>query len=326
MRPLLFFLFILSSLELTDCSSDHLLETANVPQDPPLSVYVAVFGDIQYYTTSSTTADMYKKSIEWIINRSKEGYHFACVLHTGDITQSNLPYQYEFFYRATKELAKDIPYFSMIGNHDYTWDGQKITNRKNTLFNDYVRFPLSTKKVVSWFEEGRMENVIVENIINGQHYDLLILEFGPREEVVTWANEFVKQHPERNFILLTHEYLEKGGGRRVSNLSCEIQLEKNSYVTPDQLWEQLIKCNDNIRMVLCGHVGGLYSITVDVNDYGREIPQIQHNIQGADYRYDNWLMLWDFPVQSDSARVFIYNTKTGKYYNDQRSLLVFKYR
>lgn len=326
MKSLFYALFFLAIIGLGSCSSDELLENSNIPKNPPTNVYVAVFGDIQYYTTSSESIDLYQKSIDWILNKSKEGMCFACVLHTGDITQSNSAYQYAFFNRATKQLATEIPFYSMIGNHDYTWVDRKITNRQSTLFNDYVKFPLSTQKVVAWFEKDRMENIVVDNLIYGQHYDLLILEFGPRKEVVAWANSIVKQHPERNYILMTHEYLEKGGGRRTSNLTCSVQFEGMNYLTPDQLWNQLIKCNDNIRLVLCGHVGGLYAVTIDTNDFGREIPQIQHNIQSVEYRYDNWLMLWDFPIESDSARVYIYNTNTGKSFNEQKSLFKFKYK
>ena len=37
-------------------------------------------------------------------------------------------------------------------------------------------------------------------------------------------------------------------------------------------------------------------------------------------------MLWEFPAVSDSANVSIYNTKTGKYYDDAAVLFKFKYR
>ena len=156
--------------------------------------------------------------------------------------------------------------------------------------------------------------------------DIILLEFGPRVEVVEWAKQWVSSHPETRYILMNHEYLEKGEGRRTMGLKCKSQFQNTNYVTPDELWNELIKCNDNIRVVLCGHVGELYALTVDINDFGREIPQIQHNIQSPEYRYDNWLMLWEFPAESDSANVFIYNTQTGQYYDDKKSLFKFRYK
>lgn len=327
MKDIRFLIIALSAFFiLFACSKNDLIDEDPQEEDDPSSIFIAVFGDIQYYTNSDYI-HLYQESVDWIRMVSDEGKYFNCILHTGDITQGNSKGQYSCFYEATVDVAKKIPYFSMIGNHDYTWnEGNNITDRSSTHFNEYVKFPLSKQKVVAWFEKGRMENIVVENSIYGHRFDLLILEFGPREEVVEWADAYVKSHPEHNFILMNHEYLEKGGGRRTRNITAETQFANEQIITPEQLWNNLIKCNDNIRLVLCGHVGGLYALTIDANDYGREIPQIQHNIQSPDYRYDNWLMLWEFPIESDSANVCIYNTRTSQYYNDQEILFKFRYK
>lgn len=287
--------------------------------------YIAIFGDIQYLTNSANIST-YQHSVDWILNQARTGTRISCVLHTGDITQSNNIAQWNYFYDATKELAMEVPYFSMIGDHDYKWDGVLINSRDSTHFNEYLDFPLTCSKVVAYYEEGKMENVVIENQIHGQRFNFLILEFGPREEVVAWADSYVKAHPGQRFILMNHEYLEKGGGRRTNGLKCSARLRNTTYTTPEQLWNNLIKCNDNILCVLCGHVGSLYALTIDTNDFGREVPQIQHNIQGTAYRYDNWLMLWEFPANSDSVNVKIYNTMTGQYFNNQEILFRFKYR
>ena len=303
---------------------DDLDTNMESPSHEPSSVYIAIIGDIQYYT-NPTYIGIYQHSLNWIQQKSEEGWHFNCILQTGDITQNNRSSQYDCFYQATYPISQNIPYVTMIGDHDYTWDGPLINDRHSTLFNEYVQFPLTTEKIVAWFEEGRMENIVVENTIHGQRLDLLVLEFGPREEVVAWANDYVKAHANQNFILMNHEYLEKGGGRRTYDLKCH-RLLNTSYVEPNELWNKLIRCNDNIRLVLCGHVGGLYALTIDTNDFGREVPQIQHNIQSSDYRFDNWVMFWEFPVDSYTANVFIYNTKTEKYYEDKSILFQFRYR
>ena len=308
------------------CSKEGIVIIEEVPITDPSTVYMAVFGDIQYYTNSSCI-DMYQHSLNWLSTKVNEGWFFNCILHTGDVTMSNDVTQWNCFFQATSPIAQHIPFISMIGDHDYTWeDGIHIEDRYSTLFNRFLKFPLTKEKVVAWFEDGRMENVVVENTIFGERLDLLVLEFGPRREVVEWADAYVKAHSKERFILMTHEYLENGGGRRTTGLKSVIRLHNTNYTTPEELWNKLIKCNDNIRVVLCGHVGSIYALTVEENDFGREIPQIQHNIQGADYRYDNWLMLWEFPMESDSVNVFIYNTKTEQYYNNQRSLFKFSYR
>ena len=294
----------------------------------PTSDYIAVFGDIQYYTYYKGNTRYYQHSLDWISRKLDEGCHFNCVLHTGDLTEKNELEGWNRFSNAIGNLATKIPCYSVIGDHDYERTGARILDRKETHFNEFVQFPLSTQKVVAWFEEGRMENVVVENTIHGQRLDLLILEFGPRSEVIKWANAYVKAHPDHLFIVMNHEYLEYGGGRRTSTtrLKCVMRLRNTTYNTPEQLWDRLIKSNDNIRAVLCGHVESLYALTVEENDFGREIPQIQHNIQGDAYLYDNWLMIWEFPIDSDMANVCIYSTRKGKYYDDKKVLFQFKYR
>lgn len=293
------------------------------------SEYIAIFGDIQYYT-NATCVSLYKHSCDWILAQKHAGMNVNSVLLVGDVTQHNNDGLWGYFQNATKELVQEIPFISAIGDHDYTWgeDGLTITDRNKTEFSNYLGFPLTKQKVVAWYEKGHMENVVVENYIHGIPIYFLVLEFGPRKEVVDWANEYVKSHPDIHFILMNHEYLEKGGGRRTSGLVCVVRLKNSSstYTTPTQLWNRLIKKNDNILCVLCGHVGGLYAYTPEKNDFGREVPQIQHNIQSSAYRYDNWLMLWEFPTESDSVNVSIINTKSMKNYEDKSLLFKFRYR
>ena len=310
------------SLWLQSCQADEIL----TPVDSS-TVYMAVFGDIQYLTMNKRDVEVYKKSVDWIQRKRAEGCHFNCILYTGDITMTNLPYQWQLFQNSTNLLAHEIPIITMTGDHDYTWvDGGHIDDRNSTHINEYMQFPSTTSKIVAWFEEGYLENIVVENTIHGQRLDLLVLEFGPREEVVAWADAYVKAHPDHHFILMNHEYLEKDGRIRTDHLKCERRLRNTSYLTPEQLWNKLIKCNDNIRCVLCGHVGSLYALTLGKNDFDREIPQIEHNIQAEPYRFDNWLMMWEFPADSDSANVYIYNTQTEQYFEEKRILFKFKYK
>ena len=291
----------------------------------PSSEYIAIFGDIQNYTSSNSDIKYYCTSVEWLLSNLRHGQHINCVLHTGDITWTNSPSSWKLFERETSALAKETLYLSAIGDHDYTWhDKIYISDRSDTHFNEYMCFPGTKSKLVAQFESNHFENVIVENQIWGERYDIISLEFGPREEVVAWANEYVSSHPDVKFILLNHEYLEAGGGIRTTNLKCVARIRNSSYTKPAQLWSRLIKDNDNIVCVICGHVGGLYALTLMENAFGREVPQIEHNIQGSAYRYDNWLMLWEFPQVGDS--VSIVNTGSGVFYKDSRSLFTFRYR
>lgn len=301
-------------------------EISNPYEHKTSSEFIAVFGDIQYYT-NSTYIGLFERSLDWIKYLSDSNINILCTLHTGDITNNNEQDQWVCFEKATKRFSESIPFISNIGDHDYTWDkDSKIISRESTHINEYIKFPLVTANIEAAFESGRMENIVIRNEIHGERYDLLLLEFGPRKEVVTWAKEWVSSHPDIKYILMNHEYLENGGGRRTSGLKCQLRLKDTDYDTPDELWDQLIRCNDNIAWVLCGHVGGLYAVTYEENDFGRKVCQIQHNIQGQAYRYDTWLMMWEFPQDSDDAVVSIVNTSSGILYDSNNALFTFKYR
>lgn len=288
------------------------------------SEFIAVFGDIQYYTNTSCIS-LFKHSLGWISYVSKD-VDIICTLHTGDITNNNAVSEWKCFEKAVKRFSESMPFISNIGDHDYTWDGALICDRNSTRINEYIQFPLVTDRIEAEFEARHLENIVIRNEIHGSRYDLLLLEFGPRKEVVKWAKEWVSSHPDIKYILMNHEYLEQGGGLRTLGLKCMMRLKDSDYATPEELWNQLVRCNDNIAWVLCGHVGGLYAVTFEKNDFGREVCQIQHNIQGEPYRYDNWLMMWEFPEDSNEALVSIVNTRTGELYDSDNSLFTFKYR
>lgn len=294
----------------------------------PTSEYFAVLGDCQYHFCLSGLDGVYKTYIDWIECQSNAYGNFKALLHTGDIAETNDVSQYQLFVSLTEGLANKVPYFSAIGDHDYTWEGNNyvINDRYSTYFNDYVQFPLSKSKVVAMFEEGRMENCVVELSVQGSPLYLLFLEFGPRKEVVEWARDYVSSHTSSIFVVVNHEYLENGGERRTKNLMCVGRLRNTSYTTPEELWKDLISCNDNIVCILCGHVDSLYAVTPDDNNANHIVPQIEFNIQTEAYRNDNWLMLWEFPADSDSASVSIYNVKNHSFLDNKSVLTKFKYR
>lgn len=322
------FCFIIASTTLTmlyGCSKIEDFEDLDIIPNPyknrTSSDFIAVFGDIQYYT-NYRYIDLFKHSLDWIAYNANK-INLLCTLHTGDITSNNsVTSEWKYFEKALKNFSKAIPFISNIGDHDYTWDGDsKIISRSSTHINEYIKLD----NIETAFEAGHMENIVVRNEIHGERYDILLLEFYPRKEVVYWANEWVASHPDVKYILMTHRYLANGGGRASKEMP-NMRITDNNYTSPDELWNQLIKCHDNIAWVLCGHVGGLYAVTYEKNDFGREVCQIQHNIQGAEYRYDNWLMMWEFPEDDDEAVVTIVNTRTGLLFESKESLFSFKYR
>lgn len=272
------------------------------------SEYIIVIGDTQVYTSKPIYYSYYAATMDWIWSQVKHGKNIKCILHVGDVTENNFPHQYDIFFGVTYPTAELIPYIACLGNHDYDWDANnKILNRYSSHLSQYTSFQTTKSKVVARFEESYMDNIIVENYINGQRYDIISLEFGPRPDVVEWARCHVKSHADIKYILLTHEYLTSEGERILEESTAEHQFEDRPHTTPEQLWQSLIKNNDNIVCVICGH-NGFSQHLFSVNSYNREVAQVLFNIQHQSNGGDGWIQFWEFPKNGSVAKVKTYNT------------------
>lgn len=329
MRKIYLLHLFVSFFMLISCKKEPLLELNLQPEDQILDKnceYIAVLGDIQEYTADAKYLSYLHGTMNWIWSQSKYGKNIDCILHVGDVTWHNASHQWERFYDSTKDIADEIPCISCTGNHDYTYDDNgKINDRNSTQINTYASFPLTLERVIASYESGKIENVIISNEIFGERYDILVLEFGPRTEVVEWANRYVSSHKERKFILMTHEFLTRAGERISSNSYAERQLRNTTWSSPEDVWQKLVKDNDNIVCVLCGHNG--FSIQLySKNTAGRDVPQILFNLQYQENGGDGWVQLWEFSERSDSVNVFVYNTIRRALHPDPATSFKFRYR
>ena len=290
------------------------------------SEYFVVFGDIQEYTVSLATMVSYEKSVDWIQRQLKSGKNIVDVFEVGDVTWSNTRGQWQLFYDSTVSLASQIPYFTCTGNHDYTWDNKsKIQDRYSTLINDYAHFPATDKAILDYYASNSLENYVAR-LSNKEDINLLVLEFGPRQEVVQWAKDYVENHLEDRFILLTHEWLTRYGERISTGSYAESQFSGySSYSTPEEIWNILVKPNDNIICVLCGH-NGFSAKLFSLNDARREVPQILFNLQYQEYGGNGLVQLWEFPENSEYVNICAYDTINKEWYMPDSTFVTFKYR
>lgn len=309
---------ISSSINFEIDEDDHVLNTQ--------SEYFIVLGDIQEYTCRTDWLSYYVGTMNWIWSQYQQGQSVKCILQVGDVTYENAVSQWKNYYNPTIKIAEKIPYLTCTGNHDYSWDEKsKINDRRSTLINSYAAFPSTVKNIVAYYEEEKIENIVVKNEIFGKRYDILVLEFGPRTEVVEWANNYVSSHPERRYILMTHEFLTRDGERVSSNSYAEAQIRNSTWSSPEDIWQKLVKENDNIVCVLCGHNG--FSVQLfSENMSGRRVPQILFNLQYQENGGDGWIQLWEFPKQSDSVSVSVYNTIKKEFHSDPSTSFKFRYK
>lgn len=309
-----FFIFFFTLL-FSSCSGSG-IEVIELPRDSiinPSSDYIVVIGDIQVYTAHDDYNRYYEETIRWINSQVESCGNIKMVVQTGDITSNNHQSQWKRFCRTTQMLYDSVPYVSCIGNHDYSWNKKsQIESRDSTFYSKYALVNLDRSRIVAQYDNNRAENIIVEFEILSEKYYIVSLEFGTRNEVVDWANEYVSSHKGDRFILLTHEFLSRDGDRLEKGYF--IQLLKTSTNSPEDIWQKLVKNNDNILCVICGH-NGFYTHLFSPNAFGRDVPQILFNLQSQNNGGDGIIQLWEFPCGSDSVNVSVYNTINKSFIN-----------
>jgi hypothetical protein len=301
-----------------DPYADARLVSGEPPRPSKGAFTVAVLPDTQNY--SERHPDIYLAQTRWIVE-SRRDRNISAVLHLGDITNNNTSPQWENAVKAMNELDGQLPYFLVAGNHDYSELGG--CRDRTTHLNDY--FPRKKFQDQPTFggcydrEPDRMENSYHLFSAGGRDFVVIALEFGPRTDVVRWANEVAAKHKDRAAILITHAYMYSDDTRYDWSKYAEIQSwNPHSYgvatatggdVTDgEQLWQKLISQHDNFVLTLNGHVlnDGLGKLT-SRTPAGRDVHQMLVNFQMKPNGGDGWLRLLEFAADGKTVQVYDYS-------------------
>lgn len=312
----------------------HLALGAEKPADRPSpdSWTIAVIPDTQYYVRSAEDAPLFTEITEWLVDHRLK-YHIKLVLHVGDIVDANTPEQWERAKNSLKVLDGKLPYVLAVGNHDL---GQNSSDR-STMLNDYFKIsdnPLNQRIFGGSFEEGRLENAWYRFAHGGRDYVVFSLEFGPRKEVVKWAEEVAQAHPEPSYILVTHEFIDQESSlfsddgqarhttRETKNSPYSYGISKGGNVhSGKELWDAFISKHSNFELVVNGHykpfkranehtheVEWVHDLALayrrDAYEDGRVCHQMLCNGQWAPRGGNGWFRLLEFLADGKTLRVW----------------------
>ena len=306
-----------------DIYADAVLVKGEPAKPAKRSFTIAVLPDTQHY--SEKFPDNYMAQTKWIVENQKER-NIAAVLHLGDITNRNSKPEWENAVRAMDLLNGKLPYAMVPGNHDYSAGGG--CKDRTTLLNDY--FPIQKMKSLGSLdcvydkEPDRMENSVHLFSAGGLDFVVIGLEFGPRKDVVRWANEVAAKHKNRAAILITHAYMYYDETRYDWKKYAKKQTwNPHDYpvakATDDdvsdgeELWNNLISKHENFLCTLNGHVlndglGRMASKT----PAGREIPQMLVNFQMKPNGGDGWLRLMEINPSNLAVKICDYSPTRGE--------------
>jgi len=174
-------------------------------------------------------------------------------------------------------------------------------------------------------EEGRLENSYHLCRIGNRDWIILALEFGPRDEVVAWANQTLAAYPNRLGILVTHAYLFRNNTRYDHRAGEKQRASPHDWGNDgEQLWQKLVRRHANMRLVFSGHVatGGI-GYLASKGDHGNTVHQLMvdyENIRGGGSGY---LRLLEFQPDGNSVQVKSYSPSLDRYLTDPGNQFTF---
>jgi len=292
---------------------DNLVEGSNknvtvtlAPQNQPF--IIVALPDTQYYTheVNGGSRDIFTAQTQWIVNH-KDDSNIVFVLHEGDITDDNNAPEWTNATNSIGLLDGVVPYALAVGNHD----GLGSSQNQTALFNQF--FPLSQFQNLPTFggvfESNRMDNCYHLFSAGGVDWLVFSLEFGPRNEVLAWANQVATNYPNRRVILLTHSHVYSDNtltGSSTNQLWMPTSYGRANNGT--DVWEKFIRHHANMAFAFNGHIcnSGTGRL-VGVGDYGNQVFQMLANYQMDMFGGAGFLRIVQFFPDQDTMSVKTYS-------------------
>lgn len=302
-----------------------------LPPAPEGSFSIVVIPDTQAYrgketkkmeeSTEPLTNPVFQSHADWIA-RNLGPQKIAFVSHVGDIVDKNKPDQWELAVQCMDVIHGKVPYGISVGNHDMTAGGD------SSLFQQH--FPKSRFEKFDWYGgcyagspndpkiSGNNANSYQLFSAGGTDFLFLHLECNAPDDVLDWANQILKQYPQRTALITSHmgwgpetrpkvdeEYRTLPKGRMQWS-----KIHKERGNSPQQIWEKCYTKHANLLAVFSGDQSRSQAIRASTpGEHGNVIHEfLQDYMQEASH--GGWLRLYRFLPEEQKVQVFTFHTGT----------------
>ncbi|AFC32872.1 hypothetical protein PM3016_6236 [Paenibacillus mucilaginosus 3016] len=267
-----------------------------IPSPDEYDFSFAWISDTQYY--SKSYPHIYTNMTQWLVDQqAKQKIQYT--IHTGDIVDGMDEYQYINADRSMKILDDaGMPYGVLAGNHDVHYAAADYS-----MYGKYFgRHRFENRS----YYGGELDN-------NRDHYDLIssggndfvILYFGwvIDQQSIDWANQVLKKYSDRNAIVALHEYINPEG---------------NYSGQGKEIYEKVVVPNDNVFMVLSGHIIGVSHNVKTIGD--RQVLEMLADYQGLEQGGLGYLRLLKFDTEHGLLHVNTFSSYLNdyNYYEDSK--------
>lgn len=284
--------------------------------------------------------NVFYRQMEFIKDNSvQNGGEIVFAIHLGDIVEHRNILMEEWLIadKGMSIIDGIVPFGIVPGNHDYDREfnaANKDYNhiKRGLFFNDFFGPESKYFKDKEWyldsFDDGMNSCSYFE--VDDKKYIFLGLEIEPSDETIDWAQKLLDDNKNIPVILATHTFIKLDGNFNTANYRRE-----SFGNLPKDVWDKLIKRNDQIICVLCGHVSGEgkdEAIRSEKNQYGNIVYFLLSDYQSRSewfdrnnekgnkgYLGDGWLRLMEFDVANNIINVKTYSTEFNEYETDRDS-------
>lgn len=282
-------------------TADHRISTQNIEKScsgvADRSFTLVWFTDPQYY--ASSFPHIYDFLGDWLVSEYKKG-SYGYAINTGDlVNNASDKSQWNIADRNFKKLDdSNVPYGVLAGNHDVSIHGLNYSK-----FMKY--FGTGRYKNKPWYGGSSDNNRNHYDLITLGRHDFIILYLGYDtrlpNKTAAWSNRVLEAYPGRTAIVAMHDYL-----------TVDSELTEMA----EAVLENIIKKNDNVKLVLCGHYHGVSrNIRTVRNKDGssRKVLEILCDYQNAPKGGNGFLRLLTFHPSSNTLCVTTYSPYIHQY-------------
>jgi Concanavalin A-like lectin/glucanases superfamily len=265
---------------------------------------LAVMPDTQFlYFDASLRPEPQQASFEYVLdNANPQGDNIVFMAHLGDLTEDGLASEFAGVDPVFDLLDRGGAAYSVLaGNHDV--NSSTDDTRGDTPYLDTMgpkRFAHSPS-----FRGATQDGYNTYHVFRaaGRDWLLLAMDWRPSAGGFAWANQVVKNHPGMPVILTTHE---------IATPTYTDDTYPEDYGDPEndaelsdfgqQMWDQLIKDNDQVFLTLNGHYWPPGRTTMK-NTAGNDVHVHITNYQNRYYGGAAMMRLYHFDLDRDTIDV-----------------------
>lgn len=312
-------------------TTGHLRAEEKLSPAPEGSFSIVVIPDTQAYhgkgtkrmedSTDPLTNAVFQAHVDWIA-RNLGSQKIAFVSHVGDIVDKNQPDQWELAVTCMDVIHGKVPYGISVGNHDMTSAGdsslfqQSFPKARFEKFDWYGGCYAGSPKGVMF--SGNNANSYQLFSAGGTDFLFLHLECNAPDDVLEWANQILRQYPQRTALITSH----MGWGPETRpKVNQEFQtlpkgrmqwakIHKERGNTPQQMWEKCYCHHSNLLAVFSGDQSRSQAIRAATpGEHGNVIHEfLQDYMQEASQ--GGWLRLYRFLPAEHKVQVFTFRPTT----------------